>query len=135
MSLPLGLEVCEPGGEMPNGLFWWFIVGEGDLEGTFFEPSVKVVSWKELNLFDDKLDDTMAGVAAVDDDPVTIVGGGDEFDKRDVEDVEEFLGMIEWKADPLLAVAVGLDEIGLGGFGEDAGEPVDPTLGGGGGNE
>ena len=64
--------------------------------------------------------------------------GGGEFDKIDVEDVDEFLGMIEWKADPLFPVVIGAaEEIGLelGGFGDEAGDPVDPTLGGGGGNE
>ena len=134
MSLPLGLEVREAEEEISNELFWWLIVGDGDLEGAFFDPSLKAPSWKEVSLFDDKLDDTLADIAAV-DGPVTIEGGGDELDKRDVEDVEEFLGMIEWKADPLFPVVVGADELGLGGFGEDAGEPVDPTLGGGGGNE
>lgn len=79
---------------------------------------------------------------ALDDDNATGAGGGGEvFDKSDVEDADELRGMIEWKADPLLTVVVGPPEeivgpvVLPGAVGDDAGEPVDPTLGGGGGNE
>ena len=98
MSLALGLEASSVEEGVSNGLFWRFIVGEGDLEETFFAPSLKFVSWKGAILFKDRLDDTL--VVAVDVDvperlAVEEGGGGDEFDKIDVEDVDEFLGMIE----------------------------------------
>ena len=139
MSLALGFEACDADEEFSNGLFWRFVIGEGDLEETFFVPSPKFDSGNWAVLFEDSLDDTL--VVEVDVDATERLaaeetGGGDVFDKTDVEDADEFLGMMEWKADPFPVVVVGL-EIGfeLGGFGEEAGEPVDPTLGGGGGNE
>ena len=135
MSLAFGLDEASGvvvGDAVSSRLFWRFIIGEGDLEDSFLFPSTELFSLNVAAKFDDRLLVVVFADADVDD-------GGGEFDKIDVEDVDEFLGMIEWKAEPLFPVAAGAaaEEIGLelGGFGDEAGDPVDPTLGGGGGNE
>ena len=136
ISLALGLEARTAEVVFSIWLFWWFIAGEGDLDDTFFTTSAELLSWKGATRLGARFDDTLVVVFVDATERFEVDEGGGEFDKADVEDVDEFLGIIEWNADPLFTVVTGV-EIGceLGGFGEDAGEPVDPTLGGGGGNE
>ena len=90
MSFALGLEASGVEDAVSIWLFWR---GEGDLEETFFDPSPEFVSWKGPALFKDIFDVALVVVVAV--ERLEVDGGGGEFDKIDVEDVDEFLGIIE----------------------------------------
>ena len=91
MSLAFGLDEASGvvvGDAVSSRLFWRFIIGEGDLEDSFLFPSTELFSLNVAAKLDDRLLVVVFADADVDD-------GGGEFDKIDVEDVDEFLGMIE----------------------------------------
>ena len=95
MSLAFGLEACVVGGAVSSRLFWLFIEGDGDLEeDSFLFPSTELFSLNGAAKLEDRLlvvvlVEAMGSRLEVED------GGGGEFDKIDVEEVDEFLGMIE----------------------------------------
>ena len=93
MSLAFGLEACVVvGGAVSSRLFWRFIEGEGDLEESFLFPSTELFSLKGAAKFDDTL---LVVVFVEATGRLEVEDGGGEFDNIDVEDVDEFLGMIE----------------------------------------
>ena len=92
MSLAFGLDEASGvvvGDAVSSRLFWRLIVGEGDLEASFLFPSTELFSLNVAARFDDRL------LVVVFVDAEVVDDGGGEFDKIDVEDVDEFLGMIE----------------------------------------